>query len=258
MAKSGSGVICRDGGVFIDSHVHLYEYGDEVSRYCGNHHLRLIAVSDDLESSIKSVDLGRKCWNVIPAVGIHPWNIGKGAEGSLTRVLELAREVPFIGEVGLDRKFVPQTYEVQLAVFREFLKFATEYGKGLSVHAAGAWVDVLKELGRYGVKAAIIHWYTGPTNLISEIKSLGYYIGVNAAIKKQEKLREVVRVAPLEIIITESDGPYNYRGMTLNPELIPDTVKAIAELKGVNEVEVAEAIKYNFQQVMKVLGITIY
>ncbi len=249
--------ICREGEVIIDSHIHLHEYGDEVSRYCGSKCLRLIAVSDDLESSKHTIELGKRCWNVVSAVGIHPWSISEGADKYLNQVLELAREVQFIGEVGLDKKFVPQTYERQLSVFREFLRIASEYGKGVSVHAAGAWSDVLRELEKHDVKVAIIHWYTGPTELLNSIRSLGYYIGVNPAIKIQRKMREVVKAAPLEMLLTESDGPYNYRGMSLGPELIRETIGIIAELKGVGGAEVIEAIKQNFKSIMKELGINL-
>ena len=252
-----SSLTCREGEILIDSHIHLHEYGNEVSKYCGSSCLRLIAVSDDLESSKRTIELGKKCWNVVPAVGIHPWSISEGADRYLDQVLELAREARFVGEVGLDKKFVPQTYERQLTVFREFLKVASEHGKGVSVHAAGAWSDVLRELERHDIKVAIIHWYTGPTDLLSSIRSLGYYIGVNPAIKIQRKMREVVKAAPLEMLLTESDGPYNYRGMNLGPELISETIGIIAELKGVSEADVTEAIKQNFKSIMKELGINL-
>ncbi len=252
-----SALTCRKGEVLIDSHIHLHEYGDEVYKYCGIHCLYLIAVSDDLESSRRTLELRNNCWNVIPAVGIHPWSISEGADKYLSQVLELVSEANFVGEVGLDKKFVPQTYEKQLTVFREFLKVAKEYGKGISVHAAGAWVDVLRELEKHDAKVAVIHWYTGPTELLNTIKSLGYYIGVNPAIKIQKKMKEVVKAAPLEILLTESDGPYNYRKLKLGPELIHDTIKIIAELKGISEAEVANAIKQNFKSLMKKLGISI-
>jgi len=246
---------CREEEVIIDSHIHLHEYGNEVDKYCGNMCLRLVAMSDDFESSKHTVELGRRCRNVVPAVGIHPWSISEGADRYLNQVLELIREAQFVGEVGLDRKFVPQTFKRQLSVFREFLKAASEYGRGVSVHAAGAWSEVLRELEKYDVKVAIIHWYTGPIELLDNIKSLGYYIGVNPAIRMQRKMREVVKAAPLEIILTESDGPYNYRGMSLGPELIRETIKIIAELKSISVAEVAEAIKQNFNSVIKELGI---
>jgi len=237
----------------IDSHIHLHEYGSDVGRYCGNSRLHMIAVSDDLDSSKRTLELGSTCSNVIPAVGIHPWSISEGADRYLSQVLELVNAATFIGEVGLDKIFVPQTYERQLTVFRKFLEAARDAGKGVSVHAAGAWVDALRELERYDVKVAVIHWYTGPTDLLNTIKSLGYYIGVNPAIKIQKKMRNVVKAAPLEILLTESDGPYTYRNLKLGPELINDTIKIIAELKGISEDEVSNTIKQNFMCMQKKL-----
>jgi len=37
--------------------------------------------------------------------------------------------------------------------------------------------------------------------------------------------------APLEMILTESDGPYVYRGMQLNPGMVPRLVSVISRVK---------------------------
>ncbi len=243
-------------GMFVDAHVHAHEYGNEIlSSYCGSEDLRLIAVSDDYNSSLKTIKLCRACPNMIPSIGIHPWEVGsaEGVNEAMKLLNELGDKVPMLGEVGLDKKFVPNTFNKQLEVFKVFLNYASENGKGLNIHAAGAWNEVLRELERSDVKVAIIHWYTGPQELLKRIVNLGYFIGVNAAIRIQKKMREIARVAPLEVILTESDGPYNYRGMKLGPNLIPGTVRLIAELKGLSTEEVEEAITSNFNRLLKLL-----
>ncbi len=244
--------------MLVDAHVHAHEYGNEViSSYCGSSNLALIAVSDDYNSSVKTIKLCRACPNIVPAVGIHPWEVGskQSIESATKLVNELGNKVPILGEVGLDKKFVPNTFNKQLEVFRVFLKYASEEGKGVNVHAAGAWSEVVRELSRNDVKVAIIHWYTGPKELLKEIESLGYFVGINAAIRIQKKMREIARVAPLEIILTESDGPYNYRGLKLGPNLIPGTIRLIAELKGMKPEEVEEVVSSNFRRLLRELGV---
>jgi len=180
------------------------------------------------------------------AVGIHPWNVGKVSADDLAKVLELVDNVSFIGEVGLDKRFTPETFDLQLKIFSEFVTQALSDRKVLLLHAAGAWREVLEILSRSAVETAVIHWYTGPLEYLKNIKELGYFIGVNVALLRQPKMREVVKQAPLDIILTESDGPYEYRGLRLEPELIPELMREIAVIKGVGFEEVVTAVYNNY------------
>ena len=244
--------------VLIDSHIHAYEYGEEfISKYCNRNYM-FLAVSDDYTSSLKTIGLSRKCRNVVPAIGLHPWEVSKESISELDKFASLVRYVRFLGEVGLDKKFVPNTWKLQLKVFNMFLELAETYGLGLSIHAAGAWREVIDLLKKRNIKVAIIHWYTGPTNLIEEITSLGFFIGVNPAIKIQKKMQDVVKVAPLEYLLTESDGPYDYRGLRLGPNLIKDAVFMIAKLKGIDVDLVFNTIYKNFSRVLSRVGLDLH
>ncbi len=238
---------------YVDSHIHLHDYGERYCRELGKEY-ELLAVSEDLETSVKTLRIAGGCSNVVPAVGIHPWEIKELREGDLTRLRELLPKVKFLGEVGLDRKFVPETYEKQLEVFRVFLEWARELNLGLSLHAAGAWEDVLRMLVRYDIKVAIFHWFTGPEHVLKGIVDAGYYVGLNPAIKIQKKSVRVAEKTPLEAILTESDGPYEYRGLRLGPELIPEAVSILARIKGLPVEEVRKQVLSNWVRVMSSIG----
>lgn len=122
----------------------------------------------------------------------------------------------------------------------------------MNIHAAGAWNEVLELLRRYDIEKALIHWYTGPLNLIDEIISMNYYISINAALKIQEKHRKIVIYTPLNHILTESDGPYDYRGLKLEPLLVKDAVEWIARLKRQSIDVVKEIIYYNLTKFLRV------
>ena len=235
--------------MLIDSHIHLHEYPDDYIRgICGSGDIWVLAVSDDLDSSERTLRISGKCSNILPAAGIHPWKVEESSFEELESVIELSRHVSFLGEIGLDKRFVPQSFKKQLEFFNRFLEVAEKMELGLSVHAAGAWKDVLEVLTSYNVKRVALHWFTGPLHLIKRIEDLGFYIGVNAAIIRQAKMRRVAIAAPLKIILTESDGPYNYRGLKLGPELIPNLIKIISEVKGVSEDLVREEVMRNFKK----------
>lgn len=237
---------------YVDSHIHLNEYTDaERLNYCRRYDLELITVSEDLRSSLTNLSLMRGCSNVRAAVGVHPWVAGRVSEEEVSKILELVDYVEFIGEVGLDKRFMPETLEAQMRVFTEFVREAERKGKGLLLHAAGAWREVLDVITKNPAVTAVIHWYTGPTELIAKIREHGYYIGVNVALIKQPKAREVVKQAPLDMILTESDGPYEYRGLKLAPDLIQRLVDEIALIKGLRPEEVVQEVYNNYLELIR-------
>lgn len=237
--------------VHVDAHCHLYEYSDRDME--GFSHVRILAVSEDLASSRRVLELSNSWDNVHPCLGVHPWNVGKLPRSQVSAVMELIErsEVPCIGEIGLDKRFVPDTYAEQLELFRAFLKLAKDLDLAVNVHAAGAWVNVLEELRRSDVDRALIHWYTGPPELLEQIDRYGYFITINPAMKVQKKHRDIAVLAPPRILLTESDGPYKYRGMDLSPTMVVELVREIAEARKMSVGDLEEIIYTNFRRFLK-------
>ncbi len=211
----------------------------------------IAAVSDDYPSSRRVLELAEGHRNkVIPCVGIHPWAVGKVSTEELVQVIKLIErgDVRCIGEVGLDKRFTPETFERQLEFFKKFVELAREYDLVLNLHAADAWRDVLDVIRKYDINKALFHWFTGPVEMLRELRDLGYYISINPAIRIQERHRRVAKEAPLEILLVESDGPYEYRGLRLEPPMTLEAVRVIAELKGVCEDYVWDRVRENFMR----------
>jgi TatD DNase family protein len=248
--------------LIVDVHCHLYEYSrDYIEKlFSKMRDLVVVAVSDDYESSLRTLDLARRYKRVIPCLGLHPWEVGRVKDPieEARRIVELAERenAPCLGEIGLDTKFVAETINAQREVFRFFLSYAKSSRPILlNVHAAGTWEEVLNYLSGMSSAIALIHWYTGPLHLLTRIRDSGFYISINPAVKIQHKHREVVRYAPLDILLTESDGPYDYRGLKLSPELIPEVLSVAAEIKGIDREALSEAVAGNFQRILKTLEI---
>jgi len=182
-----------------------------------------------------------------------------GAREEFTRlknlIEEVVKKIRFIGEVGLDKVFVPKSLDIQREVFISFLELARDYGLALNIHSVGTWREILNLLYKYDIKLAIFHWYSGPLNLLKEFKDRGYYITVNPAITIQQKTQRVIQEADLDILLTESDAPYDYRGMKLMPSLIPLSMDTVARIKGLSTDEVHEVIINNFKRLVKELNI---
>ncbi|ADV64564.1 TatD-related deoxyribonuclease [Desulfurococcus mucosus DSM 2162] len=238
--------------MIIDAHIHCHELGrDELSRYAGRY--ILVCVSDDPASSRATLELAEEYKGVTPCIGIHPWNVKNHGLSDLRSLLKEAveRGVKCLGEVGLDKRFTPESFSRQLEFFREIAGYAREYGFALNIHAAGAWREVFEEVYGRDLDKVYFHWYTGPLDLLNNIVEAGYYVGLNPAWRLQAKHREVIASVPLRNVLTESDAPYEYRGLKMTPEMITGSLELLASIHGVSVEEVESTIWGNY---VKILG----
>lgn len=71
----------------------------------------------------------------------------------------------------------------------------------------------------------------------------------NVTFKSAEPLRAALAVAPPELLLVETDAPFltpvPYRGRPNAPYLIPVTLRAMAETKGLPEEVLAEHVAAN-------------
>ena len=234
---------------YVDSHCHLYKFNEiEIKRIIKDKDIIILSVSEDLESSLKNIVLSQLNENIIPAMGIHPWNIEKINENTFKIIEDIIKDnkVKILGEIGLDKKFKPETFEKQKEIFEKFLNLAIEYDLNLNLHTPNASNDVFDLLIKYDIKKAYFHWYSGDEKLLEEIIDKGYFIGINVATIVNEKYKKYIEIANIENIITESDGPYNYKGIILHPDMLKDLYKLISDIKRVSLKELSNIIKNNF------------
>jgi TatD DNase family protein len=236
---------------YYDAHCHLHEYSDNDIKDFLDNDLVIVGVSDDLESTVRTLKLREKFGEkVIPCVGIHPWNATKTVERDVERVIELAErfDVKCLGEIGLDLVFVPESLDKQIKIFVEFLEYVKGRDLVLNIHSPGAWSRVLQLLNRYDVAKALFHWFTGPQEVLKEIRSHDYMISINPSVKIQNKHLEIARKIDIEGFVIESDGPYNYKGLQLSPKMIFSTIKFLSEIKNMSLEELIKNIEINFKK----------
>lgn len=242
--------------IIYDMHVHLYEYSDsEIERILEyNRNLVVVAVSDDPESALRTVEISQSYPDrVVACIGFHPWNLREGGVDAAWESLRMAyRLAPrCIGEVGLDRRFLGEdTWPLQLNIFKRFVELAVEIDSFLNIHAPDAWKHAAGIIAQMGPVKAMLHWYTGPSTLVEAARQYGLYFSINSALRIQRKSLEAAKLIPLEYMVVESDGPYNYRGLTLNPSMVEDTIRIIAGLKGVEFEKAAEIIEGNSRKLL--------
>ncbi len=234
---------------YIDAHIHLYEF-DNVDIILKNKNFIFIGVSEDVKSTIETIKLSLYYENVIPAVGIHPWNVNKVNLEDLKIIEKIIKDynIKVLGEIGLDKRFVPETFEKQLEIFEFFLRLSKEYDLSLNLHTPKAEKEVFDLLIKYDIKKAYFHWYSGNEQTLSEIINQDYLIGINVSAIINKKYEKYIEKVDIRNILTESDGPYDYHRILLHPDKLIDLYKKIFEIKKIDLEDLVDTIRKNLKK----------
>jgi len=241
--------------MYADNHCHLHEYEDllEVLLRAKTANVDyIIGVSMDIPSFFKTTEIAKQHKNVIPAIGIHPWNATKCIDDT-EKVRKLLPHRGVMGEIGLDHHFISDQdeWDPQLRVFETLLEIAEEREANVIIHSKGAENETLSLLETFKLKNVILHWYTGPENLLSRIIDNGYFLSFTPALHHSPKLQEFVKRIEVSFILTESDGPVTYRKNRGEPANVVELVEKIALLKGLDKDETQKAIFNNFKEIFR-------
>ncbi|MFH8365982.1 TatD family hydrolase [Streptomyces sp. NPDC018031] len=152
-------------------------------------------------------------------------------------------QVRAVGETGLDFfRTGPEGVAAQELSFRRHIDIAKRHGKALVIHDREAHDDVLRVLAEEGAPDRVVfHCFSGGPELAEACAGQGYYMSFagNVTFKNAQPLRDALAVAPAELLLVETDAPFltpaPYRGRPNAPYLIPYTLRAMAEVKGMDE-----------------------
>jgi TatD DNase family protein len=241
--------------MYADNHCHLHEFEDllEVLLRAKTANVDyIIGVSMDIPSYFKTTEIAKEHKNVIPAIGIHPWRAPKCTDDT-DKVRKLLPHRGVMGEIGLDHHFInnQDEWDPQLTVFETLLEIAEEREANVIVHSKGAENETLGLLETFELKNVILHWYTGPENLLSRIIDNGYFMSFTPALHYSPKLQNFVKFIDTSFILTESDGPVTYRKKRGEPANVVEVVEKIAQIKGQDKVETQRVIFKNFKNIFR-------
>lgn len=176
-------------------------------------------------------------------------------DDALTEIDRLAAldAVKAVGETGLDTfRTGPEGMAAQERSFRAHIEIAKRRGKALVIHDREAHADVLRILDEEGApQRTVFHCYSGDAEMAEICAAKGYFMSFagNVTFKNAQPLRDALAVAPAELVLVETDAPFltpaPYRGRPNAPYLIPVTLRAMAEVRGVHEDTLAAAIAAN-------------
>jgi TatD DNase family protein len=247
----------------IDSHCHLDmdAYHDDLDtileRARQNRIRTIITIGIDEKSSRQAIALAEKYPMVKATVGIHPHDVTHIQPQTLNTLADLVAnnrdQVVGYGEIGLDyvKNYAPP--DLQRHYFRSQLILAKELKLPVIIHDREAHADILSILREEAPfeHGGVMHCFSGDLSLAREILELGFYISIPGVVtfKNAADLQETARLAPLNALLLETDGPFlapvPRRGKRNEPALLLHTARMVAELRGISIDEVATQTSAN-------------
>jgi TatD DNase family protein len=246
----------------LDSHAHLDIMGVDVDDALAQAKAvgigTVVQVGVDLPSSRWSADLAARYDTVHAAVALHPNEAGRGAatDEALREIEALASlpQVKAVGETGLDhyRTEGEDGHRLQEESFRAHIAIAKRTGTALVIHDRDAHDDVLRVLRSEGAPDRVVfHCFSGDAAMARSCAEAGWYMSFAGPVtfKPNDALRDAARVAPLDLLLVETDAPFltpaPFRGRPNAPYLVPLTVRSLAAVKGVDVDELCAALAAN-------------
>jgi TatD DNase family protein len=270
----------------IHSHVNFKAFDadrEEVIKRALDNDTWVINVGTQVDTSRTAVELANKYKEGVYAIiGLHPIHTGAsfhdekelgegGAEftsrGEIfdkEKYRELLKDpkVVGIGECGLDYYRCDTDYiENQKRAFIEQIELANEFNKPLMLHIRNnkekpefnAYMDALELLKKHSKVKGDVHFFAGNMEAAKAFTDFGFTLSFTGVITFTHDYDEVIKNIPLNMIMSETDSPYitpvPYRGKRNEPLYVREVVKKIAEIKGLSEEEVAEALISNAKRV---------
>jgi len=252
---------------FVDAHIHLSdpEYNQRIAQVIEeakqSNVVALVSNSMNFETNALNVQLAKENTGfVYTALGIHPWNVTNLTPDELQRTLDFISQhgtdhekVVAVGEIGLDPQYAKrkEIKDLQAKIFHEMLRAAEKLSLPVVVHSRWSAPQIMNILPSYNLKGVLFHWFSSPVELLPQTIERGYYVSEGPPTVFSSRTQDVVRRVPITNFLTETDGPVRFMGEPFKdklttPAFIPKVVKAVAEIKGMKENDVAEQVLENF------------
>lgn len=272
---------------FFDVHTHIQFAAFDADRDAVIHRaldagVWMVNVGTQIDTSKAAIELARRYPKGLYAtVGLHPIHTsksfhdahelggGEAAKGFSSRGEEfdyntykkLAEDpkVVAVGECGLDyfRVNDEDAKKKQKETFLAQIELAKEVKKPLMIHCRNAFNDLINLLTtHYSLLTnppGIIHFFSGTKDDARQFLEMGFSFTFGGVITFTRDYDEVIKMIPLDKILSETDAPYvapvPYRGKRNEPAYVVEVVKKLAEIKGVSTEEMKSAVWKNAKSV---------
>lgn len=254
--------------MYFDSHAHLDDRQFDADReellssMAANGISNIVDIGADLPSSRRAVKLAETYPFLYAAVGIHPSEVVRMDEGTLSAIAELCQQhkkVVAIGEIGLDYHYDDApARDTQIFWFKQQLKLAWHLKKPVVIHSRDAMEDTIKVLKQEKAHGGILHCFSGSWESAKIFLDLGYHISFAGPVtfKNARNLPDVAARVPDERLLIETDCPYlapePHRGTRNSSIYVKEVAKKLAEIRGTTPEAIAKLTSDNAKRLFHI------
>ncbi|MCW2286784.1 TatD DNase family protein [Rhodoblastus acidophilus] len=217
---------------------------------------RMITICTEIEKFPAIAAIAEGVDEVFCSVGTHPNHAQDEREFLAQEIAELANhpKCVAIGEAGLDYHYKRASKDLAQRVFRAHVEAARLSNLPLVIHSRDCdadMADILEEEFSKKPFKALLHCFTSSRELAERALALGLYISFSGVVtfKSAAELRETAAHVPLDRMLIETDAPFlapvPHRGKTNEPAYVADTLRVLAEVKGMAPEALAEITTAN-------------
>ncbi|HEX5534571.1 MAG TPA: TatD family hydrolase [Actinomycetales bacterium] len=197
---------------------------------------------------------------LLGGVAIHPNEaprlaVAGALDDALNEIEQLLGHprIGVVGETGLDffrtDRDDAKAIAAQEESFRAHIELAKRLGLPLQIHDRDAHADVIRVLEDAGAPdRTVFHCFSGDAEMARYCAARGWYLSFAGTVtfKSAAGLRGALLATPPEQTLVETDAPYltpvPYRGRPNAGYLVPLTVRAMAEVRGMPVEDVCLAL----------------
>jgi TatD DNase family protein len=244
--------------MLVDAHAHVDRYAERLGEALDQinaHHILTVGVSMDTESYSRTVEIAKSCRYLIPTFGIHPWEAHRYHD-KLEEIEPYLKATPMVGEAGLDFYWVEDKslYPLQVAVFEHQCRLAGRLSKPMNLHTKGAEIEVLEAIRKFSIVTPIIHWYSGPPELIDSYLKAGCYFTIGVEVFRSAKIQQIAKHIPVDRMLLETDNPGGHEWLTKQigmPEILTEVFGAVSKLRGIDPAVLEKQLGWNWAELTK-------
>lgn len=238
----------------IDTHAHLFmeELKDDIDNVIkiakSYNVVSVFNQSDSLSSMDEVLKLEGKyptfCYSTLGIFPTFATENDNYFNSAYKKIEENKDKIKAIGEIGLD--YSKDEYKLykdkQKERFIQQIELAKKLNLPIVVHSRDASEDTYNIIKQQLPPIVDLHCFSQSVEMLKKYLSLPikFYIGVGGILtfKNAKNIVDVVKNAPLDIILTETDSPYltpvPFRGKVNNPGYIKFVIEKIAEIKNMD------------------------
>ena len=252
----------------IDSHCHLNYEGlaERQAEVLGNARQRGVAGFLNISTRQREwgdiIAVAEREPDVWASVGVHPHEADAHPDLGAAALVEAAdhSRVIAIGECGLDYYYGKSGRTAQRERFQAHIEAARETGLPLVVHTREAEEDtaeILEQAVKEAGVTGVLHCFTGSAELARKGLDLGFYVSLSGIVtfKNAQDLQATAKWLPADQMLVETDSPFlapvPHRGQKCEPAFVADTASFVAQLRGEDLEQLAEATTANFFKLFK-------